>query len=310
MTDDASMPPPTPTVPTDPGSPDCAGVAVAADTELRPVDIIWVVDSSGSMENEAARVQENMNRFADAVLMAGIDPHVVMITDSDYVRVPAPLGIDPAHYRHIDRGVGSHAPLQRLVSEFPLYQDFIRPDSVLHIVAVTDDESDMSVAEFQLAMSIGLPGREYTFHAIASEDLGGRECPGAADVGEVYYRLADLTMGLKVSICTSDWTGVFTRLEEHIFASTPIPCELEIPEPPTDFVINYELVNVEVGSPTGGPGVIPNVGDPSRCTGDGWFYDDPAAPTEVRLCPVSCDVVNTMHDATIDVTFGCDTILL
>ncbi len=196
------------------------------------------------------------------------------------------------------------------MSEFPRYGDFLRPDSVLHFVAVTDDESDMSVVEFQAAMDLALGGRDYVFHAIASENDGGHECPGAADIGERYYRLADMTMGLKVSICTSDWTGVFTRLEEHIFASTPLPCELAIPDPPTDLVLDYDAVNVEIGSPMGGPGLIPNVGDATRCSGDGWYYDDPAAPTQLHLCPSSCETVNMLHDATIDVTFGCNTILL
>ncbi len=307
---DASTPPPTMTPP-DPRSDDCAGVAVAAETELRPVDIVWVVDSSGSMDNEAARVQENMNAFADAVLMAGIDPHVVMITDHSYVSVPPPLGSDDAHYRFVDQHVGSHAPLERLVSEFGSYGDFLRPEAVLHFVAVTDDESDMDVAEFQGNMNDLLGGRDYVFHAIASEDDGGHECPGAARIGAKYYQLAEMTMGLEVSICTSDWTGVFTRLEEHIFASTPVPCELAIPDPPTDLVLNYDRVNVDVGSPAGtGPGVIPNVGDATHCAGEGWYYDDPSAPTQLQLCPTTCDTVNTIEDATIDVTFGCDTMLL
>jgi len=308
---DAGVTPPPPMdLPPDPRSEDCAGVAVAAETELRPVDIVWVVDSSGSMSNEAERVQENMNRFAAAVLMAGIDPHVVMITDSDYVRVPPPLGIDTEHYRFVERGVGSNAPLQRLLSEFPRYGDFLRPDAVLHFIAVTDDESDIGVGEFQRGIDLLLGSREYVFHAIASENDGGRECRGAAEIGETYYQLAAMTMGLEVSICTSDWTGVFTRLEEHIFASTPIPCELAIPEPPTDLALNYDRVNVEIQSPSGGPGVIPNVGDERGCVAGGWYYDDPASPSELTLCPTSCDAVNTLPDARVDVTFGCDTILL
>jgi hypothetical protein len=302
--------PPTTDPSTEPPREDCAGVAVAAETELRPVDVVWVVDSSGSMENEAARVQENLNRFADAILMAGLDPHVVMITDSDYVRVPPPLGTDDAHYRFIEQGVGSNAGLARLVSEFPRYGDFLRPEAILHFVAVTDDESGMSVAEFRAAMDLALGGRDYFFHAIASENDGGHECPGAADIGARYYQLAGETMGLTASICTPDWASVFDRLEEHVFASTPIPCELAIPDAPTDLVFDYASVNVEIESPMGGPGLVPNVGDSARCAGDGWYYDDPSAPTLIHLCPVSCDAVNSLHDVRVDVTFGCDTILL
>jgi len=305
-----TTPPPPRDLPPDPRSEDCAGVAVEADTEVVPVDVVWVVDSSGSMSGEAERVQDNMNRFAAAVLGAGIDPRVVMITEADFIVVPDPLGSDAEHYRFVERDVGSSAPLSRLLSEFPRYADFLRPDAVLHFVAVTDDESNLSAAEFDAQMDALLEGREYVFHAIASEDIGGDECPGAADIGAIYYQLAAMTTGLQVSICTEDWTDVFTRLQEHIFASAPVPCELVIPEPPEDLTLDYDRVNVEVRSSSGDPEVVPNVGDGDACVAAGWYYDDPDAPARVHLCPATCETVNSLPDAEIDLTFGCDTRLM
>ncbi|HYP88966.1 MAG TPA: vWA domain-containing protein, partial [Polyangiaceae bacterium] len=47
-------------------------------------------------------------------------------------------------------------------------------------------------------------------------------------------------------------------------------------------------------------------GDPSNCDSDGgWYYDDPAAPTTIKLCDATCEALST---GTIQVEFGCDTV--
>ena len=296
----------------DSGLGECATTEAEAETTVRPIDIVWVVDSSGSMDNEAARVQENMNRFATDIVGAGIDPHVVVITDPDFVTVPPPLGTDPMQYRFVNQGVGSHAGLERLISEWPRYSDFLRPDAVTHFVAVTDDESDISADMFDAAMA-GLLGHEYVFHAIASEDTGGgRECSGAADVGRQYYTLADRTGGLQVSICTSDWAAVFTELARAVTETAPLPCEFTIPDPPADGMLDYDAVNVQYfpSSGTGGA-TIPRVDSPSSCTGSGgWHYDDPGAPTLIELCPSSCTLVGGDPEGRVTIALGCATLLL
>src|SRR5262245_60658769 len=80
--DGGGIPPPPPTPPpgTPPGTPPtpppfppppppsaCSSTSVMAEEAFVPVDIIWIVDSSGSMENEAMRVQENLNDFSRAM---------------------------------------------------------------------------------------------------------------------------------------------------------------------------------------------------------------------------------------------------
>jgi hypothetical protein len=38
----------------------------------------------------------------------------------------------------------------------------------------------------------------------------------------------------------------------------------------------------------------------------GWYYDVPAAPTEVLLCKSTCDTVSASTGASMSVEFGCD----
>ncbi len=46
----------------------------------------------------------------------------------------------------------------------------------------------------------------------------------------------------------------------------------------------------------------------------GWYYDDETAPTEVLLCPASCeqaqDVLSEAGSASVGVQFGCDSLLI
>lgn len=289
---------------------ECASVTVEASSRALPTDIVWVVDSSGSMDNEAASVQENMNRFAAGVIAAGIDPHVVVITSSAFVTVPPPLGTDPTHYLFIDEHVGSNAPLEMLLAQFSRYAGFLRPDAVLHFVAVTDDESDVSASMFDAAIRSSLGGREYVLHAIASEDLGGgRECPGAAAVGAEYYELATTTGGQQLSICTTDWSGVFMRLLEAVTEAAPLPCTLELPPPPDGSTLDPMRVNV-LYQPGSGGAAMPLPFASSCGPAGGWHYDDPSAPTAIELCPTTCEAIAADTTGRLDVALGCETVLL
>ena len=88
-----------------------------------------------------------------------------------------------------------------------------------------------------------------------------------------------------------------------------LACELEIPVPEMgDF--NPLLVNVEY---TPGDGsakqTFGNVANAGACgPNGGWYYDDPANPQHIELCPTTCDSVQGDDAGKISVVLGCDTI--
>jgi hypothetical protein len=293
----------------DAGFDECLTATVTADAIARPVDMIWVIDSSGSMDEEAGFVQDNLNLFSSEVGASGLDPHVVVITTSEFVTVPPPLGTDAEHYLFIEDHVGSNEPLQKLVDHFGSYSGFLRPDALTQFIAVTDDESDLSAPEFTSRMS-ALLGREYTFHAIASEDVGGgRECDGAAAVGAQYWQLAMETGGEQISICTTDWTLVFDRLLTAILEDAPLPCVFDVPAAPGGTTVDPTRVNVIHTAADGSSTTIPFVMSAGACAGPGWYYDDPVAPTKIELCDASCSVVGTDTTGRIDIALGCAAVL-
>lgn len=88
-----------------------------------------------------------------------------------------------------------------------------------------------------------------------------------------------------------------------------IACELPVPVP-TMGEFNPELVNVTYTPGAGGnPTTFGNVADEAACgSGGGWYYDNPAAPTMINLCPGSCDLAQGDLEGKIEVVLGCETI--
>lgn len=305
---------------------ECAAITQATEPEvvlqdITAADLIWVVDSSCSMADEAMRVQDNLNAFTTFVEGSDIDVRVVMITQGGFVVVPAPLGTDPARFQFVDRGVGSQDGLQVLLDTFPQYQSFLRVDAPTHFVAVTDDESALPAAWFTDQMK-ALLGHDFTFHAIASEDtsnpsacnnLWGSACPGAANPSCQYVDLAKQTSGVFVSICTpaGQWPDIFQNLGQAVKESVPVPlpCDYVIPAPSGGEALDPDQVNVQYTATGGVPEYFGRVDAAAGCADNrGWYYDDPGAPTRVSLCPASCEAVT--QGGAISIVFGCETIVL
>ena len=90
---------------------------------------------------------------------------------------------------------------------------------------------------------------------------------------------------------------------------TALGCQYEIPKPDGG-VPDYGKVNVQY-APGGGGKVeeISNFKDKAHCpaSGDGWYYDNNAAPTLILLCPATCTKVSADSTGEVDVVLGCIT---
>lgn len=156
---------------------DCPAVSQTADNKVQPVDIIIAIDTSGSMGEEIAFVQAEMNAFSQQIVDSGIDARVILIaaeaasTTSDPnancvvffpgtpcvslgggdfgVCIGAPLGsgMCPADsklptYAHINQSVGSTDALNVLISSYPSWKQHLREQSVKQFLVVTDDNAE------------------------------------------------------------------------------------------------------------------------------------------------------------------------
>ena len=302
--DTAVEPPPDVWMPQCPDS-----VTVAAREATVPVDIIWAIDSSGSMVDDADRMRENIEIFWEALADTRIDARVVFVADRGYAP-GAPAGFS-GRYIEVDYRVHSHAGLSALLAAYDEYDGYLRPDAVTHFIVVTDDESlAMEWEDFQTEMQ-RLLQHDFTFHAVASEQImptlenrfgACYHSQGlAARPGVEYYELADATGGLQLSICNEDWSELVTLLTERIVVPIPLPCGYLLPRPPAGVVIDPDRFTVlwdVPGEP--GPRVIPRAG--GRCD-NGWQFIE--GSERVELCAGTCQEVEATGGR-ITVDLGCD----
>jgi hypothetical protein len=158
----------------------CATAVEEATVTLRPVDIIWIIDNSSSMQPAIQEVQAGLGDFAGFVDMQGLDYKVIMLSlrsktspvmiggGTRYpVCIPPPLAGDadcgngPRFFQSsID--VRSTQPLEQLLGtlgQTPGYMegeerggepwlDELRPDATKTIVVVTDDNARLGANDF------------------------------------------------------------------------------------------------------------------------------------------------------------------
>jgi hypothetical protein len=316
----------------------CEAVSATATPANRPADILWVVDNSLSMQEEVVLVSEGINAFVNFIEREGINARVVMISYDNpvvgdgwyHVCVPPPLSgtgpgvcptgrdVDSARYLHVREIVDSREPLSKLIDEYASYSSFLRADAVTHIIAVTDDNADIDAATFRSQLSALRPGFAGSpiVHSLVTQasseirnpfdDSCTRPgCPCGFAVGSVYQELASLTGGTTSSICDEDWSGIFEAIAASVVLTSAVPCSYPIPDPPGSLTVNPAQINVAATPAGGARTVVPNVEGASDCSGmAGWYFDNPALPTRVQLCPASCEEVT----GTVDIEYGCDTV--
>jgi hypothetical protein len=88
-----------------------------------------------------------------------------------------------------------------------------------------------------------------------------------------------------------------------------IPCEYPIPASGS-----FDVTQVNVQYTPGGTNAPVAVGkaiDLADCQGrDGWYYDQPAQPHSVVMCPTMCAKLQRDRGASVEVLFGCPTIVI
>lgn len=331
-----------PPVKDDGEDPTCAA-SVAAVGKPK-ADIIFVIDNSGSMSEEIAQIRANVNKFAAKVDQGGFDAHVIFIVakaggtypSSLSLCVPTPLAKagcadNPPKFFHVNQDVQSTNSLDLILATYdgslpsdpffnggakvPPWKDKLRLDATKVFVEVSDDESFMKAEDFDTALLAKQPAgmfgnkqhRNYIFHSIVSKPAAAKapsslRCPTAAGPSLEYQKLSLLTGGIIDEVCKTDYSSVLDNLAKGI--AERLACELGVPSAasadPTKLAVSF--------SATGqAPTKFTQVTDASKCASvkDGWYYDDPARPTKIILCPGTCGTVKTTVGAKVEALVGC-----
>lgn len=305
----------------------CAADKVAG--KKRPVDIIWAVDTSGSMSEEIAQIKANINaQFASILAASGLDYQVIMIADrglGTYQVCAAPplggpnCGDNPPLYRSIDQTVASTNSLSLLLSTYDStnaalnWAKYLRQSAVKIFIEVTDDNSSLAGTSFDAQLLAKAPAgmfgtaaaRNYVFHSIIGVTAGNpnTKCPSAVNIGAQYQVLSNLTGGLMLPVCASDYSPIFQQIANGIVGS--LACEFAMPTASGGAAIDPQNVAMQFTPQGGSPVDIPKVTDAAACAGDGWYYDDNQNPTKLLLCPATCTTVQAAQGGKVDILVGC-----
>ncbi|HVH44497.1 MAG TPA: hypothetical protein VM925_19220 [Labilithrix sp.] len=296
--------------------------------ERAAVDIVFVIDTSASMGEETAEVRQNINAFAQAIGNTGLDYNVVMIArkakasgSGSGICVPEPLAgpgcADGAKFHHLDTAVDSTESLKLILDEFSEYSGWLRPDAYKAFVEVTDDDAALGYEKFDqklLALSPQHFGdtqkRRYIFNSICGYKrntaiLSKEKCSSAVNIGENYQELSKLTGGTVDSVCETSYASVFDNIAKGLVSK--LGCEFAFPTAAAGQQTDPSTVVVRYTPAAGSPRPLTQVTDAAKCgaTADAWYYDNPANPAKLLLCPSTCSGLGADTSGKIDIAVGC-----
>lgn len=188
--------------------------------KVAKADIIWFVDTSGSMAEESKSVSDNLDKFAAVLEAKSVDFRIVLVGKSSGCCALSPKtggALNSQTFKHVTKAIYSTDGLKKLVDNqyFNNFKSFLRPGVAKHIVGVTDDDSlQMTAANFEKSLMLFKPDgianaeplfKGYTFHSIVAwGPVPHKGCATAARIGAQYLALTQKTGGVKGLICAAD----------------------------------------------------------------------------------------------------------
>lgn len=202
-------------------------------TQSGIVDVVFVVDTSGSMYEEKELLEQNMQSFLTQFQTSAnqLDYRVFLI-GKDF---SFPTQLDASRFFLIDRQVESQDGL------FVLY-DFltrgsesgqrIRPNATVEAIVISDDNAIesidgisapgwqfMNADEFVAALSQNKPFKELHVNGLVGKTEGRvNDWCTIEETGSEYEKLAAMPeyRGLMEDLCTTDWNPLLAKLADNI----------------------------------------------------------------------------------------------
>lgn len=218
------------------------------------VDVLWVIDNSGSMGNDQAALADNFPVFMEYFLNSGLDYHIGVVTtdidspsDSGKLRsVGGELWIDPdtpdaiASFQELavvgtngsstESGVGAaYVALEERANGYNA--GFLREDASLHVVTISDEEDytpDYIISASEMANYLnGLKIRDdmVTYNVVVDPVWG-----------DEYIQISDAVGGIKRDINNNAWGDLLVELgiqaaglkREFFLSSLPVPGTIRV----------------------------------------------------------------------------------
>jgi hypothetical protein len=320
---------------------ECA--AESLEGEFLPIDMFVMMDQSVSMGDSQANylipgggpkwpvVRAGFASFIADPAVAGVGMGIAFFglgnddatrcSPATYARAEVPIGLLPTVGQQILGAYDQHAPAGDTPLT-PALEGAIRyarqwktdhPGRNSVVTLVTDgfphDNCGSTLANLQSTAAAGLAGTPpvQTFViGIAGQELSLDQFQQAMQ--------ATATAGGTQAVlvyANTDMAIEFTKALNAVRAAAQLPCTLAIPAATSRGPVDYTRVNVVLRQAGGDQVPILNVPDAAACgNAQGWYYDNPAAPSAFVLCPATCAIASSAAAAGIEIVLGCKTVPL
>jgi len=227
---------------------------------VNSVDIMFIIDNSGSMGSKQAQLANNFDIFMNVFQLSGVDYHMGFITTDSY-NMHGPLitttTADPVSEviqiiddigvagNYTEKGIDFSYYALQVGYEFGPGSVFWRNNSKLILIYISDedDQSSSITPAILKAYVISAKGsvNYVAAHAVAGDYPGGCVSNGGATEAYQYYTTVGLLNGAFLSICLDDWgTPLEFLANESILKSSFLLAETAVAE-----TIYVEVDNVK-----------------------------------------------------------------
>ncbi len=296
---------------------------------LVPLDLLVLLDVSGSMDYDLkwVAVKSALKSFVSRTDLVGLGVGLQYFPQRAQCRVDAyetpavPIGVLPGEsatilgsldVQRMSGGTPTVPALQGTVSYAKAYlSDPAHAGRKAAIVLATDGMPDTSCSGADLSDAGMLPNSIENVAAVAraaastspevktfvigvGKELGSLD--EVADAGGTSSAvLVDVTGNADVQFLSA-----LTRIRHDALG-----CDFALPTQATDIDVTKARIRFEPDN--GGPVIrVPRRGGSSACGSDqGWYFDNPASPTKVNLCDLTCDTITGGNTGTFRVEFAC-----
>ena len=233
------------------GTGDYAGILLESfeQEDLSEVDILFVIDNSGSMSSNQTNFKNNFGSFISVFAAAGIDYRIAFITTDDPEFVNGTIitssSTDPVaevetiidaigtRGNSIEKGLWYAYEATSAAGDAEPGGEFLRSDARFVVVYISDEEdyshlstngggsTTLGTSDYSTHLqSLKSSSSAVVAHAVAGDYPSGCDDNGSADFGDGYYDVVNDLGGTFMSICATDWGAQMDTLARESMAAT------------------------------------------------------------------------------------------
>ena len=295
----------------------CAAVVVEA--KLKPLDMYFMIDRSGSMgsgssspwasqanalsafwtDPKSAGITAALRFFPLLETCGGVD---TTCSGNAYITPLVPWGVLPGNATALNAAVAATSttactPTQEALNgvlKGSKARQIQQPSHVVVAVIVSDGEPCCGDCPIESSGGLGQIASDYYNKTPSIRTFALYVASSASSVMSAIAQGGGTNQAYDATN-TQNFLAALQAIQ-----GSAIPCEFDMPVPDAG-IVNPAQVTLEYQNQP-----IPKVADQTACgINSGWYFDNNTDPTKIFLCQATCTILKTDPTAKVNVSLGC-----